>query len=177
MRLITSVGLQSAVFALPPAISSTLSSDVPSKPLGLVACAILRSLLSSPSTLELPDPHPLLLSQLSVDTGLRQRLFFAASLSAYHGITFKTPKGEIKLAAEAVIREALKRGQQNHFSDGIPAFFSAADVLRDPGVERLSGETERSKIGRLTVYVVAMPLDALLTSLYRTSLKDKMRAQ
>lgn len=149
MRLITSLGLQPAVFALPSTISSTLSSEVPSKPLGLAACAILRSLLLSPSTLELPDLHHLLLSQLFVDPGLRQRLFFAAALSSYREISFKTPKGETRPAVEVVISEALKRGQQNHFSDGIPALFAAVDVLRNPSFENLPGENDRSKIGKL----------------------------
>jgi hypothetical protein len=56
----------------------------------------------------------------------------AAALTPYKGVTYKDTKGNERPAAEAVLREGLKLGTQNHYIDGIPALFAAAELLRQP---------------------------------------------
>jgi len=108
---------------------------------------MLRALLTPPSKLSLPDTHPLVLSRLSEDPGLRQRLYFAAALTPFWGTTYRTPKGETRPAVEAVVREALKRGKQNHLAEGVPSLFNGAALLHGPDARRYAGPNERSQIG------------------------------
>ena len=56
-------------------------------------------------------------------------------------------KKDQKPAVEAVIREGLKLGLQNHYADGVPALFAAAAVLRGVEVSQFEGPRERARIG------------------------------
>ena len=151
IRLIHDLGLQEPLFAVP---QSTFPFSQPPAPpwTTYAASTILHALLSDPSTLGLPSLHPLLLSQISSDRTLKPRLYLAAALTPYRHLTCTVKKKQIS-AVEVVIREALKLGLQNHYVDGIPALFAAADVLKNPVLEKFSGKNKRSKIGKLTEHI------------------------
>ncbi|THH04155.1 hypothetical protein EW145_g5734 [Phellinidium pouzarii] len=136
IRLITSHNLQPSIFAVPSSISSTFSSPPTSPSTALGTATLTHALLtqSLPDTLQLPAPHPLLLSQLPLDPTLRQRLFLAATLTPYTHITYTLPK---------------KKNDFNHYVDGIPALFTAADILRGVDASQFEGPGERGRIGLL----------------------------
>lgn len=73
----------------------------------------------------------------------------ACALTPYRGITYVDEKGKNRSAVEAVIRESLKVGTKNHYLDGVPALFSASELLKAPGVEDGKSKTpsERVEIG------------------------------
>jgi tRNA nucleotidyltransferase (CCA-adding enzyme) len=76
-------------------------------------------------------------------------LYLACALTPYRGITYVDEKGKNRSAVEAVIREGLKVGTKNHYLDGVPALFSASELLKAPGVgdNKLSTPSERAEIG------------------------------
>lgn len=76
-------------------------------------------------------------------------MYMACALTPYRGITYVDEKGKIRPAVEAVIREGLKVGTKNHYLDGVPALFSASEMLKAPGVEDDKSKTlsERVEIG------------------------------
>lgn len=114
-------------------------SGAPSSSQNALKAAVLLHALSDPSsdstTLSglpvpsLPAVHPLLLSELSAPTSPSRRLYLAAALTPYRDLTY-TVKGKARPATEAVIREGLKLGAQYHYLDGIPALFSASEILQ-----------------------------------------------
>ena len=73
----------------------------------------------------------------------------ACALTPYKGITYVDEKGKNRSAVEAVIREGLKVGTKNHYLDGVPALFSASELLKAPGFEDDKSKTpsERVEIG------------------------------
>ena len=99
----------------------------------------------------LPAIHPLLLSEFSTPNNPSRRLFLAAALTPYRDLTY-LQKGKERPAVEAVIREGLKLGAQYHYLDGIPALFSAAQLLRNGVADYQNGKLdkpERVWIGEL----------------------------
>lgn len=112
----------------------------------LVAASILHGLLTSPKTISLPSIHPTLTSQLAVDPTLKARLFLAAALTPYKGAKYVEKKKE-KSVVEGAIRESLKLGVQNHYLDGIPTLFAAADVLHQPFLHKFPEHLQRVHIG------------------------------
>lgn len=87
-----------------------------------------------------------MMSQLAVDKTLKPRIFLAAALTPFRRVSYAAKKKSVP-AIEIVIREAVKLGMQNHYLDGIPALFAAADVLRMPSSDVLAEPNQRSKIG------------------------------
>ena len=83
----------------------------------------------------------MLLSYTMRDPGTKARLFMAASLFPFYGITYKDRKQKEHYLVEAVIREGLKLGNKNYYLDGIPALFGAASEL----IEGLSLDQDRFK--------------------------------
>ena len=73
----------------------------------------------------------------------------ACALTPYRGITYVDEKGKNRSAIEAVIREGLKVGTQNHYLDGVPALFFASELLKAPDIEDHKSKTpfERVEIG------------------------------
>jgi tRNA nucleotidyltransferase (CCA-adding enzyme) len=71
-------------------------------------------------------------------------------LTPYRGILYTDSKKKSHLAAEAAIREGLKFGTKNHYLDGIPALFVAAERLKDPQLsnDKLNSPSERVTIGQ-----------------------------
>jgi tRNA nucleotidyltransferase (CCA-adding enzyme) len=150
IRLLDELSLFPLVFLIPPAIASTISSQPSSPSLALAAASILQTFLR-PDTALFPHPpiHPLILSGLSPSTSVVSRLYMACALTPYRGITYVDEKGKLHPAVEAVIREGLKVGTKNHYLDGIPALFSAFELLKSPDIEdeKVKSPSERGAIG------------------------------
>lgn len=145
--------MYSSIFSIPGAITSTFSST-PGPPITSVAAATLLQALLEPTTstsssIVIPSIHKTLLSSI-VSPGTKSRLFLAAALTPYRGITYTDSKNKSHLAVEAAIREGLKLGTQNHYLDGIPPLFVAADLLQNPGTsnDQFKLLSERVAIGQ-----------------------------
>ncbi|KAF4572560.1 CCA tRNA nucleotidyltransferase, mitochondrial [Pleurotus pulmonarius] len=151
IQLLHDLSLFSSVFSvLPNEITSALSSSVRDDASGLKAAVLLDTLLHPPSTSSprLPAVHPTMLST-SDEPACTARLFLAAALTPYRGISYSDKKKKPHPAVEAAIRESLKLGTQNHFLDGIPALFAAAEMLRLPRLDddRFAVPSDRVAIG------------------------------
>lgn len=97
----------------------------------------------------LPALHPSLTPPSSSECA---RLFLAATLSPFFGLTYNDGrKKRTSTAVEIVIRDALKLGTKNHYMDGIPAFFKAAELIRDPTLDKFGGEEQRVNIGECRI--------------------------
>ncbi|KAI9509847.1 hypothetical protein F5148DRAFT_1282502 [Russula earlei] len=115
LRLLDDLSLFPLVFHIPQAIESTLSSQPSSPSLALAAVSILRTFRRPDSSLfRHPPIHPLILSGLTSSTSVVPRLYMACALTPYRGIT---------------------SGTKNHYLDGIPALFSASEMLKSPDIE------------------------------------------
>lgn len=113
---------------------------------------LLHPSTSTASSAAVPPVHSTLLSLAITDPWVKARLFLAAALTPYHRIKYLDPKKKEHLAVEATIREGLKLGTQNHYLDGIPSLFAAAERLEDAKLNdgRFSVPSERVAIGMLT---------------------------
>ncbi|KAI0935817.1 hypothetical protein AcV5_004134 [Taiwanofungus camphoratus] len=162
VKLINDLCLYSSIFHVPEPIAATLSAPLSPLHTSLAAASILDALLqrpcpsSSSSSLvsaSLPPVHPLLLSDVSAQLSPVPRLFLACALTPFRGIAYNGAKDKTHPAVEAPIREGLKLGTQNHYLDGIPALFAAADLLSEAVSaqkhEALTDPPERVKIGLL----------------------------
>lgn len=162
IKLINELSLFSSIFCAPLTIESTYSTPPALCHTSLLAASLLdkvlgssRSALSSteadPSLLSVPQIHPLLLSSVTVTPSPLPRLFLGCALTPYRSITYVDAKQKQHLAVEAVIREGLKLGTQNHYLDGIPALFTSSALLQDKISEWHSGVSadipERVAIG------------------------------
>ncbi|RDX56319.1 hypothetical protein OH76DRAFT_1414683 [Lentinus brumalis] len=137
--MIESLSLYPSVFYIPDNMGIKLSGTPDSSKTALRAASILHALvhpgvtastLSGQTVPSLPPLSPIMLSELSSSTNPLRRLFLAAALTPYHGLTYTQSKGKVRPAVEAVLRDGLKLGAQYHYLDGIPALFAAADLLR-----------------------------------------------
>ncbi|KZT22100.1 hypothetical protein NEOLEDRAFT_1157898 [Neolentinus lepideus HHB14362 ss-1] len=151
IQLIDSLSLYNSVFCLPPSITLSFSKPPSCPSTSLAAASILHILLSSPSTSasspSLPPIHPLFTS-FPYDTSTQARLYLASALTPFGGIIYTDAKGKQHPVVEAAIRECLKLGTQNHYLDGIPALFAAAETLRNPVLERFDKPSQRVAIGQ-----------------------------
>ncbi|KAH7914461.1 hypothetical protein BJ138DRAFT_1170563 [Hygrophoropsis aurantiaca] len=149
ISLIDELSLYPSIFYIPPQIMDIRSTSPQPFQHSVIAARILHSLLSGNAT-HIPLVHPTILSQARNDPGLRARLFFATGVYPYTGITYTTKKRKISLV-EAAICEGLKLGSKNHYSDGIPALFAAAERLKnlDLSDDKLKVPSERVAIGLL----------------------------
>lgn len=95
--------------------------------------------------------HPTLRSYVLHEPGCKARLFLAASLYSYHGITYTDAKGKEQPLVKCAIQDGLKLGRQNHYLDGIPALYSASELLKGAslGQDKLKMSSERVAIGML----------------------------
>ncbi|KAI0047658.1 poly A polymerase C-terminal region-like protein [Auriscalpium vulgare] len=152
IQLIDSLSLFSTVFYIPPEISSTLSASPASSSKTIAAGAILHTILHPSAPLFAHPPlHSLLTSQLSASSSIIPRLYLACALTPYRGITYADSKKRARPAVEAAIREGLKIGTKNHYLDGIPALYAAAELLKAPRLDddRFTSPSERVAIGML----------------------------
>lgn len=147
IQLVHELGLNPSIFWTSPAVLQSFSS-LPTDPLrGLIAATILHSLTTTPSPL--PAIHPLLVQHFTLRPSTRPRLFLASALTPFKGITYRDVKDKIHPAVEAVLRDGCKLGSQNNYLSGIPALFSAADLLNNPTLEagKFEHRPERVAIG------------------------------
>ncbi|KAJ8488681.1 hypothetical protein ONZ51_g3411 [Trametes cubensis] len=149
--LINKLSLYTSVFSIPEGLGIKLS-DAPSSPQKALKAALVLHALANParsittlsglSLPSLPAIHPLLLSEFSTPNNPSRRLFLAAALTPYRDLTY-LQKGKERPAVEAVIREGLKLGAQYHYLDGIPALFSAAQLLRKGVTDYQNGKLDK----------------------------------
>jgi len=122
--------------------------------MSVTAATLLHALIkpqtaSTSSSIALPSVHKTLLSS-TLSPGTKSRLFLAAALTPYRGILYTDSKKKSHFAVEAAIREGTRLGTQNHYLDGIPALFVAADLLKDPRLnnDKFQSPSERVAIGQ-----------------------------
>ncbi|THH17212.1 hypothetical protein EW146_g3555 [Bondarzewia mesenterica] len=148
LQLIESLSLFSTIFHISPSIASTLSSRPAVTSTSVAAATILQTFINpTRAAFKHPDLHPLLTLQLSA--AVLARLHLACALTPYRAITYMDHKKKVRPAVEAAIREGLKIGTKNHYLDGIPALFAAANILKSPevGSNKLTTPSERVAIG------------------------------
>ena len=155
IQLIDSLSLFSTVFYIPPTLASTLSSSPRPSYTSVAAAAILQGFLNpKAAAFDHPPLHSLMTSRLSGSSSasIIPRLYLACALTPYTGILYEDGKKRERPAVEAAIREGLKIGTKNHYLDGIPALFIAAERLRSPivGSDKFKTPSERVAIGALT---------------------------
>ncbi|KAJ7151520.1 hypothetical protein C8R46DRAFT_1166436 [Mycena filopes] len=152
IQIIDELCLYDSVFnVLPAEVTASLSAPLAPRTSSVKAEYILKSILSPPgSALENATPiHPALLSAVNEDSTAPARLHLAAALTPHFGITYRDKKKKVQSAVECAIRESLKLGAQNHFVDGIPLLFEAAQLLRNPDLnqDKFKTPSERVAIG------------------------------
>jgi tRNA nucleotidyltransferase (CCA-adding enzyme) len=148
IQLIHELGLYSSIFWTSPAVLENFSSPPTDPTQGLIAATILHSLTNKPSPL--PSIHPLLEQHFTLHPSTRSRLFLASALTPFKGIAYRDVKDKLHPAAEMVLRDGCKLGNQNNYLSGIPALFSAAELLKNPTLEgdKFKRRPERVSIGR-----------------------------
>ena len=148
LYLIHNLSLYDAIFSVvPPEHSKTFSASSGSRQTALTAAYILHRILHPSPSFPIPSLHPTLLSVAGTDPSCKARLYLAAALTPYKGIVYHDRKKKPQSATDLVIRESLKLGTQHHYLDGIPPLFAAAQLLRNPALERLRTPSERVALG------------------------------
>lgn len=154
IQLIEHLSLYNSVFnVVPPMVAASLSAPLAPSLSSVKAGCILRSILCPVgSPLEAITPiHPTLVSAANDDPSAIARLYLAAALTPHFGVTYMDKKKKPQSAVECAIRESLKLGAQNHFVDGIPLLFAAAQLLQNPDLnqEKFKTPSERVALGLL----------------------------
>jgi tRNA nucleotidyltransferase (CCA-adding enzyme) len=121
----------------------------------LIAATILHDLTQSLTT---PLLHPTLLKAFTDHPSTKPRLYLASALTPYASITYEDQKHKTHQACEIILREGLKLGSQNHYLDGIPTLFTAADTMRNPILTKFNIPTERVAIGNVSVMNKPYPI-------------------
>ncbi|KAJ7071400.1 hypothetical protein C8F01DRAFT_1317206 [Mycena amicta] len=148
IELIHDLSLYNAVFnVLPPKVVQSLSAPLAPSVSSVKAARIVRTILR-PAT-DLPSIHPSILSVAKTDPSVAARLYLAAALTPFAGLTYLDHKKKPQSAMEGAIRESLRLGTQNHFLDGIPLMFAAAERLKNPVLNRWKEPSERVALGLL----------------------------
>ncbi|KAJ7356826.1 hypothetical protein DFH08DRAFT_850219 [Mycena albidolilacea] len=146
IQMIDDLSLYDAIFnVVPLEVKGSLSGPIAPSTSSVKAACVLRSILSpSGSALENLTPvHPALVSSAKDDPGATARLYLAAALLPHFGITYRDKK-RTYAAVECAVRESLKLGTQNHYLDGIPLLFEAAELFeKNPDLSR----SDRKEIG------------------------------
>jgi hypothetical protein len=167
--MIDDLSLYDAIFnVVPLEVKGSLSGPIAPSTSSVKAACVLRSILSpSGSALENLTPvHPALVSSAKDDPGATARLYLAAALLPHFGITYRDKK-RTYAAVECAVRESLKLGTQNHYLDGIPLLFEAAELFeKNPDLSR----SDRKEIGLFHRYLLP---DGARSSLCRTVLAGK----
>jgi tRNA nucleotidyltransferase (CCA-adding enzyme) len=113
-------------FNVPVEVKSRISKPFTLRPDdGFAAISILHTLLNSGGS----KPFSLH-SSLQMDPTFLARLYLAALLTPFQGIEYQDHKQKNHSLVEAVIRDSLKLGTQNHFLDGIPVLFAATRLIK-----------------------------------------------
>ncbi|KAJ7456510.1 hypothetical protein FB451DRAFT_1407208 [Mycena latifolia] len=154
IQLIQNLSLYDSVFnVIPPEVTASLSAPIAPSISSVKAGFVLQSILhpaGSPLA-DITPIHPTLVSAVRNDSEATARLYLAAALTPHFGVTYQDKKKKPQSAVECVIRESLKLGTQNHYADGIPLLFSAAQLLGNPDLnqEKFKTPSERVALGLL----------------------------
>jgi tRNA nucleotidyltransferase (CCA-adding enzyme) len=132
-------------FNIPAEVKSRISKPFTLRPDdGLAAISILHALLNSGGS------RPFSLhSSLQIDPTFKARLYLAAILTPFLGIEYQDHKEKDRPLVEAVIRDSLKLGTQNHYLDGIPALFAATRLIKPGIVDESQRSLDRVRLGLL----------------------------
>ncbi|KAJ6626870.1 hypothetical protein B0H10DRAFT_1780327 [Mycena sp. CBHHK59/15] len=154
IQLIDHLSLYDSIFSvIPPEVKASLSAPLSPSISSVKAGYILHSLLNpSDSVLsEITPVHSTLISAVNADPTATARFYLAAALTPHLGITYLDRKKKSQSAVECAIRESLKLGAQNHYVDGIPLLFAAAQLLKNPDLsqEKFKAPSERVALGLL----------------------------
>ncbi|KAH0590244.1 tRNA nucleotidyltransferase, mitochondrial [Termitomyces sp. J132] len=151
IQLIKDLSLYDSIFSvIPPHILATFSSPPASRDVAFTAAFITHNLLHANRTFPIPPLHPSYLSVIETDPTCRARMYLAAVLTPYKGISYPDKK-KTPPAIEYIIRDVLKLGTQNHFLDGVPALFTSSAILQKPILtsERFPNVSQRVALGLL----------------------------
>ncbi|KAJ7480166.1 hypothetical protein B0H11DRAFT_1725232 [Mycena galericulata] len=155
IQLIDHLTLYDSIFnAIPTEVTASLSAPLAPSISSVKAGYILRSILDPSSGSPLADlspVHPTLVSAVEDDPTATARLYLAAALTPHFGITYVDRNNKPQSAVECAIRESLKLGTQNHYVDGIPLLFAAAQLLKNPDLnqEKFKTPSMRAALGLL----------------------------
>lgn len=154
IELIHSLCLYDSIYFVIPEDFISTSSGKPALPCtALAAASILHHLLENrkQSLNNFPTLHPLFYQALDSDSTCSSRLYLAASLTPYKGLTYRDKKKKDQPFVDLVIRDSLKLGTQSHFLDGIPLLFTAANIIAGSIVQpaKLHPTSKRVGIGLL----------------------------
>ncbi|KAJ6519339.1 hypothetical protein C8R45DRAFT_808031 [Mycena sanguinolenta] len=152
IQMIDQLSLYESIFnVIPPEVKASLSASIAPSSSSVKAAYVLKSVLSpAGSALENITPiHPALASSAKDDPSATARLYLAAALIPHFGITYTDRKKKPQPAVECAIRESVKLGVQNHYLDGIPLLFEAAQRLQNPDLsqEKFQAPSERVALG------------------------------
>ena len=84
-----------------------------------------------------------------MDPTVIARLYLAAILTPFEGIEYRDHKQKIHPLVEAVIRDSLKLGTQNHYLDGIPVLFAATRLIKAQVMDEPQHSLDRVQLGLL----------------------------
>ncbi|KAJ7630487.1 hypothetical protein FB45DRAFT_915676 [Roridomyces roridus] len=149
IQLVDHLSLYDSIFKVIPAEAiASLSAPLAPSITAVKAGYILKRIFDS----DMPgvtSVHPTLISAVQEDSTATARLYLAAALTPYMGLTYLDKKNKTQSAVECAIRESLKLGTQYHFVDGIPLLFTAAQVLKNPDLEKFQTPSPRVALGLL----------------------------
>ncbi|KAF8167836.1 hypothetical protein B0H34DRAFT_683268 [Crassisporium funariophilum] len=114
----------------------------------LAAISIFHALVSLQDP-QLLSPDSGLLSVIQTDSISKARLYLAAILIPYLGLTYQNSKKKTLPVVELVIRDSLKLGTQNHYLDGIPILFSAVPLITKHVTDNSQEPLDRLRLGLL----------------------------
>ncbi|KAF8887799.1 hypothetical protein BD779DRAFT_1672615 [Infundibulicybe gibba] len=155
IQIIHDLSLFHSIFSvIPPEVQSAFSAPLSPLSTSLTAASILQVIINPTQFLGsfiFPSVHPTLLSLVVRDPACIARLYLAATLTPYRGITYQDRKKKTHAAVEYALRESVKLGTQNHYLDGIPPLFAASELLRSSNLlyGKYEGASERVAIGLL----------------------------
>lgn len=162
IKLISDLNLYTSIFHVPPEVANSFSSPVGPVEHAFAAAYILHLITESRAP-SLPCLHPILSAAAIHEPSTRPRLYLACALTPCRSITYEDPKKKIYSAIECAIREGTKLGVQNHYVDGIPLLFKAAETLQCPTI---GGENERVRMG---MSLFSYPSAGLIASYIKAS--------
>ncbi|KIM33013.1 hypothetical protein M408DRAFT_14571 [Serendipita vermifera MAFF 305830] len=145
-QLLHSFKLLPSIFLPSPQAQESASSESRSMDEAVAGVTSLDMVLY-PVAGGLPALDPLFTTTAISDKSARARLTFAAALTPFRGLTYELKKKRI-LLVESVLRDGLKLGSQNHYIDGIPRLFNAAEMIIQAFPQPLEGKN-RVAIGKL----------------------------
>jgi tRNA nucleotidyltransferase (CCA-adding enzyme) len=133
-------------FNIPAEVKSKISEPFTLRPDdGLAAVSILHALLNAGGS----RPFSLHSTLLQMNSAFKARLYLAAILTPFLGIEYRDHKQKDRPLVEAVIRDSLKLGTQNHYLDGVPVLFAATRLLKAQITDELPHSLDRVRLGLL----------------------------